>query len=181
MLSHFQKRKLTRYFNTLDRDAKGFIEEEDIYMINLRMAQKNGIEENSEGWDKIRDNVDMIWKYARRYGVSGDPDKVFLIDWLAHEESILADDWFLENYVKKITRDVFLLFMQPEDERLYLSDYRQLIGCFGVEEGVQPWAFDQLDRDGKGYLTCDEFVKCVEEFHLSRERYAPGNFLFGPF
>lgn len=180
-LSQLQIRKLTRYFNILDQRAKGYIEEEDIYTINLRMARKKGIEESSPEWLAIQENVDLIWKYSREFGVSGDPDKVFLVDWLAHEEYVLSRDHFLENYVRKISHDVFTLFMKPDNEYLYLDQYSELISSFGVEDGLLKWTFDKLDRHSKGYLTQSEFVHCVMEFHLSQDRDAPGNYLFGPF
>ena len=180
-LSPLQHRKLTRYFNILDQGAKGYIEEEDIYTINLRMARKKGIKESSPEWIAIRENVDLIWKYAREYGVSGDPDKVFLVDWLAHEEYILTRESFLETYVRKITRDVFTLFMHPGDHCLYLEQYHHLISSFGVEEGLIEWAFKHLVQNTNGHLTEQEFVDRVMEFHLSQDRHAPGNYLFGPF
>lgn len=180
MLTPLQKRKLTRYFNILDLGAKGYIEEEDIFTINLRLAKKKGIDEDSEYWSGVQENIDLIWTYPHKYGISGDPDKVFLIDWLVHEDIVLADERYLEHYVRKITRDVFTLFKQ-EDERLYHDDYCELITCFGVEKGVDSWSFRRLDRDSKGFLTEDEFVQCVDEYHLSDDRHAPGNYLFGPF
>lgn len=181
MLTPLQKRKLTRYFNILDLGAKGYIEEEDIFTINLRLANKKGIHEGTPEWKGVRDNIDMIWKFAHKFGLTGDPDKVFLVDWLAHENIILADEWYRENYMRKITRDVFRLFMNPDTQRLYKDDYCELISCFGVEDGVHSWAFGKLDAHQKGYLTEEEFVSLVDDFHLSNDINAPGNYIFGAF
>ena len=181
MLTPLQKRKLTRYFNILDLGAKGFIEEEDIFTINLRLANKKGIHEGTPEWKGVRDNIDMIWKYSHQYGLTGDPDKVFLIDWLAHENFILADEWYRENYLRKISRDVFHLFMNPDNQKLYKEDYCELISCFGVEDGVRKWAFDKMDVENNGYFTEHEFITLVEDFHLSNSKNTHENYLFGSF
>ena len=42
-------------------------------------------------------------------------------------------------------------------------------------------AFQKLDDEDKGYLTRQEFLEAVTEFHLSDDPDARGNWLFGPY
>ena len=55
------------------------------------------------------------------------------------------------------------------------------MSAFGVAEGIPEWSFKHLDLNGDGKISKDEFVTIVEQFHLSQDRDAPGNFLFGPY
>ena len=106
MLTHFQKRKLTRYFNCLDVDGNGFFEREDLDIIVTRLAKTRNVAEGTEEYEGLSAGISMIWDYARKYGESKNEDKVSLADWLAHEDYILASEDFLENYMRAITRGV---------------------------------------------------------------------------
>lgn len=181
MLTAFQKRKLTRYFNVLDADGNGAFEKADLDIIVGRLAATRGIPIGSEAYNAITSGIQLIWDYAREYGVSKSPDSVSLEDWLAHEDYILSRDEFRENYMKKITRDVFDLVDEDASGEISLTEYKKIMAAFGVPDGIPEWSFKHLDLNGDGVLSKDEFVTLVEQFHLSQDRDAPGNYLFGPY
>lgn len=179
MLSVFQKRKLTRYFNIIDQDAKGYFTLRDVDRIAQKMAVRRNVEEGSEFYTILRDGMRMIWHNARLYGYSQNPNRVTLADWLIHEENILSREEMREGYVRKITRDVFDLMDTDAKGYIVETEYTILMESFGVETGTTAWAFNMLDAQGKGQISRGEFVKLVEDFHLSEDRSAPGNYLFG--
>ena len=53
MLTPFQQRKLTRYFNCLDLDANGFFEQDDVDLIIERLTTKRGLDKGSEEYASI--------------------------------------------------------------------------------------------------------------------------------
>jgi juvenile hormone diol kinase len=181
MLTHFQKRKLTRYFNCLDVDGNGFFEKEDLDIIVTRLAKTRNVAEGTEEYEGLSAGISMIWDYARKYGESKNEDKVSLADWLAHEDYILASEDFLENYMRAITRGVFDLVDADGSGEISVEEYTEIMSAFGVAEGIPEWSFKHLDLNGDGKISKDEFVTIVEQFHLSQDRDAPGNFLFGPY
>ncbi len=181
MLSALQKRKLTRYFNVLDVDANGYFEKADLDIIVSRLAEKRGIEKGTDAYNEIATGITMIWDNAREYGISKDPDKVSLADWLAHEDVVLSTEEWRESYMKKITRDVFDLVDADGSGEISIEEYTNIMTSFGVADGIPEWSFKYLDLNGDGVISKDEFVTIVEQFHLSDDRNVPGNYLFGPF
>lgn len=180
MLTVLQQRKITRYFNVVDKGSKGFITEEDIYLLSLRMAQKRGIEEDSEDWKPINKNADQIWNDSINHSISGDPDKVYLVDWLVKHHEILSQPESRKIYLENIANDVFALF-HSNDSIMYLEHYIEMISCFGVETEIAEWAFNILDRKNNGWLDLNDYLQIIEEFFLSDEKDTPGNYFFGPF
>ncbi|MEX1136497.1 MAG: hypothetical protein WEB89_06325, partial [Balneolales bacterium] len=122
MLTSLQKRKLIRYFNTLDDGAKGYLTEEDIYAIGLRMAERKGVFEQTEEFKGIKENTNLIWTSALANSVSGDPDKIYVLDWIAQHNAILTNDELTKTYLGKIGNDIFELF-KHQDGNIYPKNY----------------------------------------------------------
>lgn len=181
MLTPFQKRKLTRYFNCLDADGNGYFEKADVDIIVDRLATARGYKPNTIEYDQIQAGIDTIWDNARQYGYSQNPNQVTLADWLHHEELVLSTEEWRENYMKAVTRGVFDLVDADGNGEISLDEYTQLMSAFGVEKGIPEWAFRFLDLNGDGHISKEEFVIIVEQFHISEDRNAPGNYLFGPY
>jgi Ca2+-binding EF-hand superfamily protein len=181
MLTPFQQRKLTRYFNCLDVDGNGFFEKEDVDIIVDRLTSKRGLEKGSDEFKYINNSISLIWENARKFGISKDPDRVTLADWLAHEDLILDNEETREGYMKKITKDVFDLIDADGNGEIDIDEFNDIMTSFGVAEGIPQWSFQHLDLDGNGTISKDEFVTIVEDFHLSEDLDAPGNYLFGPY
>jgi juvenile hormone diol kinase len=181
MLTAFQRRKLTRYFNILDADGNGYFEIEDLELIARRLAESQDIPLGSEEHRALLEGLGLIWDHSRQYGISKDPNKVSLADWLAHEDYILSSEELKENYMRRITRGVFDLVDTDGDGFINVTQFGQIMLSFGVEEGIPKWSFEKLDIDHEGKISREDFVKRVEEFHLSNDRDTPGNYLFGPY
>lgn len=181
MLTAFQRRKLTRYFNVIDTDGNGYFEVEDLEHIARRLAESHDIPLGSEEHRGILESLGLIWDNGRQYGISKDPNKISLADWLAHEDYILSSEKLLENYMRKITADVFDLVDVDSNGFINVEEFSKIMLAFGVQEGIPEWSFHKLDAAGNGKISKEEFVTRVEEFHLSNDREAPGNYLFGPY
>ena len=181
MLTPFQQRKLTRYFNCLDLDANGFFEQDDVDLIVERLTTKRGLDKGSEEYASIETTIGMIWQNARDLGITKDPNKVTLADWLAHEDVVLSSEEWREDYMKKVTRAVFDSFDADGSGDISIKEYTDIMTSFGVAEGIPEWSFQYLDLNGDGEISRDEFVTIVEQFHMSEDLDAPGNYLFGPY
>lgn len=181
MLTPFQKRKLTRYFNCLDADANGYFEKSDTDRIVERLTSIRGIEKGTEAYAQVQAGLDMIWNNARVYGYSQNPNRVTLGDWLHHEDIVLSTEEWRESYMKTVTRGVFDLIDKDGSGEISLTEYTELMYAFGVEDGIAEWAFRHLDLNGNGTIEREEFVTIVEQFHMSEDLNAPGNYLFGPY
>ena len=181
MLTHFQRRKLTRYFNCIDQDGKGFFVHDDVLDIARRMAQARNVSEGSDDFQLIADGVMIIWDNARIYSYNQDPNRVTQADWLIHESIVLATKEIRESYMEKVTRDVFDLADLGGKGYMTEQDYADLMTAFGVEPELSHWAFFQVKSKNKDTISRNEFIRIVEDFHISEDRSAPGNYLFGPY
>lgn len=181
MLTPFQRRKLTRYFNIFDADGNGSFEKTDLDLVVSRLAAIRAIPKGTEGYEAIEAGINLIWDFCREFGVSKNAHSVSLEDWLAHEDYILAREEYRENYMRKITRDVFDLVDEDNNGLINMYDYKKIMSAYGVPEGLPEWSFIHLDSNGDGVISKEEFVTLVEQFNLSDDRDAPGNYLFGPF
>lgn len=181
MLTYFQQRKLTRYFNCIDQAGKGYFTKKDVMAIAELLADARNIDRQSEIFEQIQDGILAIWDNARIYGLSQSPNRVTLSDWLVHEAAILGKEELVEGYVRKISRDVFDLMDISGKGYITMDQYCELMESFGVEKGTTEWSFKKMTHQQSSQISRHEFVTRVEEFHLSEDRKAPGNYLFGAF
>lgn len=181
MLTSFQRRKLTRYFNCLDQDGKGFFTRDDIVAVARRLADEHGIDKTSASFEEIKKGILTIWDNARVYGYGQNPNQVSLSDWLIHESIILSTKEMREAYMEKITREVFDIADIEQKGYINKAEFASLMRAFGVEDEIPEWSFDQITESDTKVIKRNEFVKIVEDFHISEDRHAPGNYLFGPY
>ncbi|MFI0417193.1 EF-hand domain-containing protein [Spongiactinospora sp. 9N601] len=63
---------------------------------------------------------------------------------------------------------------------LTADEYVRMYEALGIDPSTSGAAFHRLDRNGSGTITHDEFRAAIEEFYLSTDTNAPGNWLLGP-
>lgn len=181
MLTPIQKRKLTRYFNILDQNMNGILEESDFREIVENLTTLRGYKKGSEAYQYVENSIMMIWENARAIGQAKNPDFLTLEEWLHHEDVILSDEEIKEGYMRKITRDVFDLVDANGDGVIQFQEYADILKAFRVEDGIAEFSFEKMCPIQDAGISRDEFVSIVEEFHLSQDPASGGNYLFGPF
>jgi Ca2+-binding EF-hand superfamily protein len=179
-LTRFQKQKLATMFAALDVDHDGTIQLSD-YTRRVEAVAR------MKGW--LRDSE----QYARNYGFalaewgnlseSADRDgdgRVTLQEFLRYGDIFLDDRDAVRSYAHG---DVQLLFdaMDTErDGRITEAEYRAYLEVCGVDRSAADAFFHYADLNEDGYITRAEMSHAVEEFLLSENPDAAGNFLFGP-
>jgi len=181
MLTDFQKHKLSWYFHILDIDKNGFIEKQDWDSLAENLCALRGIPFGTDAHAEVMKVVGTVWENTKAFCGVGDDGRITLEEWLDFEEAKAVncdDDWY-DGYVNKIVRGVFDAFDDNGDGKWSLKEWTQLYAAWRVEPRMAPHAFSKIDRDGNGYISIDEFILCVKEFHQSNDPKAPGNWLFG--
>ena len=107
--------------------------------------------------------------------------RISLEEHIASYDVSLNNPEMFQQLTMQYTQNVFGLWDQDHDGKLSVDEYAKLLGCYGGKEQDARNAFRHLDRDGDGYLDADEIVKAVEEFYLSDDPDAPGNWLIGSY
>jgi Ca2+-binding EF-hand superfamily protein len=70
---------------------------------------------------------------------------------------------------------------KDKDGRVSWTEFLGSAVIFGQTPAEAEEAFRHLDRDADGYLNTDEWLRNTEEFFMSDDPKAPGNWLLGPF
>lgn len=182
MLTELQKRKLTLAFHHNDLDHDGYLARNDYEEYAKRICKALGFAPGSPEHDAIFAQTVAAWDtdVLRTFDRDGDK-RVSLEEHLAAYDVSLNDPALHNRLMTEYASSVLKLWDRDGDGKLSSADYATLLGCYGVPAKMASGAFEHLDRDGDGYLSTGECLKGVEEFFLSDDPDAPGNWLIGPY
>ena len=178
-LTPFQKRKLARMFAALDVDGDGFLQRSDYtrrveavarlkqwtpespeYARNLRVALQD--------WDGLRESAD-----------ADDDERVSFDEFMRYADIFLDDRDAVRSYSRGDTQLLFDAMDADADGKISLEEYRTYLQVCGIDESAAEDFFTYADLDESGRITRDEMGHAMEEFLLSENPRAAGNFLFG--
>jgi Ca2+-binding EF-hand superfamily protein len=182
MLTELQIRKLTVLFQHHDLDNDGYLARADYEEYARRMCEALDLAPGSPQCDAVYAQTLAAWdtEVLRAFDTDGD-NRVSLEEHLAAYDVSINDPVLRKRLQQDYADSMVKLWDRDGDGRLSDTDYVALLGCYGVPEEAARQAFRHLDRDGDGYLLAEELLKAVEEFHLSDDPDAPGNWLVGPY
>ena len=180
-MTELQKAKQVHYFNVLDYNNDGTLEKQDFVNVADRLAEMRGYEEGSSKHTAVRQEILRMWTNARALSGKEGKTQITLDDWLAHEQKVLDSNVLIHSYVQGIARAIFDILDADNDGVISEDEYMKFFRSFRGDDEDAEIAFQKLDEDEKGYLTRQEFLEAVTEFHLSDDPDAPGNWLFGPY
>lgn len=180
-LSALQQRKFTRFFNLLDIGVKGYLCEEDIFEISLRTGRKTATANVEQKTAYLVQFADKLWRMITKYGISGDPDKVYLLDWLLYHQVVIGNKKLREEMISTLYLGIFEMFKNQNTGNLTENGFVEWIVALGVEADLASWTFKKLDAKNNGYLSKEDFISRVWEFYDGTDINLPGNYLMGPF
>jgi Ca2+-binding EF-hand superfamily protein len=180
MLSDFQERKATHYFELIDEDGNGIVEVSDFALRAQRLATAQGVTDD-EAKDALRDQVVQWWHHISRIADFDGDARVTLPEWKAYWRSIQRgvdknDDTL--HTLHRAARGTLRAVDRTGTGRITEEEYAAWLEAWGASGSGE--AFRQLDRGDKGYLTEQDLIVAVQEFYLSDDPEAPGNVLYGP-
>ena len=181
MLTDFQKRKLTIWFNLCDLDKNGLLEAGDYERLIENVARERGFAKGSPAYDLIHAGYIRGWQQIARFADKDRPGQVGLEQFLASHDEMLSDRTLFDALVLGVADSIIKLSDQDGDGKLSEHEYVTNMRAYGLDEAHAKEAFQQLDRDADGFISKDELMKDVEEFYYSNDPAAPGNWLVGPF
>ena len=184
MLSVLQTRKLTRYFNAFDSDRNGVLERSDFEKHIRRVVAAGDLTEDSPAYRWVYARWMKVWS-ALAEGADANADGcVDLAEWLAyHDAQIQAKvPYWRELDAGGVTSVEYLfnLIDLDADGQISWKEYSLFLRAYDVPSDLHEGIFSQLDLNGDGMLTRDEWIVLTDEFY-GDDPYAPGNWLFGPF
>jgi Ca2+-binding EF-hand superfamily protein len=180
-MTELQRAKQVHYFNVLDYNGDGVLEKQDFVNVADRLSEMRGYEEDSSKRTAVRQEILRMWTNARALSGKEGKAQITLDDWLAHEQKVLDSSVLIHSYVQGIARAIFDILDGDNDGVISEQEYLQFFRSFRGDVDDGELAFQKLDQKDQGYLTRQQFLDAVTEFHLSDDPDAPGNWLFGPY
>ncbi|MCT7971507.1 EF-hand domain-containing protein [Laspinema olomoucense] len=87
----------------------------------------------------------------------------------------------LQDAHKSKAHVIFGILDASNDGQISLTEYKQFFVALGLTPKDAETAFAHLDRDADGYISRDEYLQASQEFHISDDLNASGNWLYGSY
>ncbi len=179
-LTAFQRKKLARMFDVLDADRDDFIEASDYTRRVEAVARIEGWREDAPEYDRNLRFAQLSWDALAESADADGDGRVSRAEFMRWAEIFLDDRDAVRAYARG---DVQLLFDAMDvdgDGRITEDEYRRFLEICGMDTSAAHAFFSYADLDENGRIGRDEMSHAFEEFLLSTNPKAAGNFLFGP-
>ena len=175
-MTEVQKQKIAHFFHVLDNNSNGILEQDDFDLVGEAMSDIIGLEENSVT------RLDLKLRAHRLFvQILKDLDKeqaqLTLEEWVSFFENVVLAK--PNDYINQSATYIFSLFDQDMDGHIDEQEYIDMFKAYGLYMSVAKKAFDKLDLNGDGRISGGELVKAFEDFFMSSDKKAPGNWIFG--
>jgi len=179
-LSAFQKRKLARMFEVLDADGDGFVARSDYTRRVDAVARREGWAEDAPERARNERFALQSWEALAESADQDEDGRVGRDEFMRWADIFLDDREAVRAYARG---DIQLLFDAMDtdgDGRISQDEYRRYLEICGADTSAAGTYFAYADLDENGRIGRDEMSHAFEEFLLSENPQAAGNFLFGP-
>jgi Ca2+-binding EF-hand superfamily protein len=180
-LSDLQTKKLNRWFDRLDADHNGVIEEVDYRVVAGRLAEIQGFSEGSPRRRGLLELYHKNWEALRTAADRDGDGRVSREEFLGHWERLLTQRERFEALVPAIVDEIFSMSDHDGDGKMSEQEHASSLRALEVSEADAKAVFQRLDLDHDGFLSRDDVQRHVVDFYFSSDPDAPGNWLVGPF
>ncbi len=179
-LSPFRRRKLDMMFSVLDLDGDGFVEQADFTRRVEAFARMRGWEAGSEEYERnLRFALDE-WENLRETADADEDHRVSRREFGRYGEVFLDDRDAVRAHARGDAQLLFDAMDSDGDGKVTADEYRVYLEVCGVDASAADAFFAHADLNEDGRITRAEMSHAVEEFLLSEDPAAGGNYLFGP-
>lgn len=179
-LSVLQQKKMSRWFDVLDADGDGFLEEADF-------TRRAGVFARIRGWspdsERYREHLEFTlqdWRGLRRFTDADRDGRVTREEFLAFAGDLLSDLQAVEAYAYTDALLLFKAMDADDDGRITAEEYRTFLREYGLDAAIADDFFRRVDLDRDGRISAWELEEAVRDFLLSSDPAAAGNHLYGP-
>ena len=177
MLTDFQRAKIARFFELLDRDANGRMEIDDMIHVADELCAHRGWSPESREGRTLYGAYEDWWRDVREFA---NGDSVSLEGFLEYHERLLPNSDAFDESIGRLTGLLFSTLDADDDARITVEEHRAFCHIFGFDPSLADMVFPRWDADGDGFVSLDELASVVRGFFYASEAEAPGNWLFGP-
>lgn len=178
MLTPLQISKQTHFFNILDFDSNGVIQQEDFEAIADNLCIIRDFDYDTRPYNTVMKLTNGIWENLMPFV---DGSEGTLEHWLQFM-SVMVDpknSGRYDKYIHQLVDTLYRLFDINNDGYISQLEYIDLFIGMRIEVRFAPKAFKKLDQNHDGRLSKEEIFEAVDEYMKSNDPEATGNWLFG--
>jgi Ca2+-binding EF-hand superfamily protein len=182
MLKPVQHKKLTHFFNILDNNKNGKLQEDDFIGIGENICINLSIRPTSPDHEYlIKKSKGLYLQLISDLNLKpGDP--ILVEQWLKYfdEEVITARNvTLLKNYIQMTVKYVFDLYDQNHDGLITVEEFTDMFTIYGIDVKYSARSFIRLDENKDEVISKEELVNAVKDFFVSSDPEKNGNWIFG--
>jgi Ca2+-binding EF-hand superfamily protein len=181
MLSDFRRKKLTRIFTFYDADRDGFISRADFERLAHNLCRSYGYPEGSAQYNGLLAHQLAAWEGMRRMSDRDNDNRISLEEHLAGYDQMLTAGG--PAAIQRIAEAAVALADRDGDGKVSEAEAIKSQMAWaggGVTEEQARASFKMTDSDGDGFATAEDMRRMVEQYYMSEDPQAPGNWLLGP-
>ncbi len=175
-MTDVQKQKVLHFFNVLDHNGNGILQEDDFSEIGDSLANQMGHAGNSRERLALK-----IKAHSLFLQILEDLEKIEAEltppEWLKFYKDFILTEY--NDYISESSDYLFSLFDQNDDGYIDEHEYMDMFRAYGLYMTHAKKAFDLLDLNDDGRISRQEMVKAFRDFFFSSDPDAPGNWIFG--
>ncbi len=181
MLTALQTRKLNRAFTLFDVDRNGFMEGADCELVVRATTQAMGYALGSPEYEQYRTEYMAGWDNLLQLGDSDGDQRLTTAEFCTAYDKMMTNREQFSIVIMGVIKTIVTLWDSNKDGKVSQPEYHAYMTAFHATDAEAAEAFRRLDRNRDGYLTTDELLQSAEEFFLSDDPEAAGNWLVGPY
>lgn len=162
-----QEERLERRFALWDNDNDGDVDKSDYKAEAEEILSNLGADAGSPKGKAVMDAYLGMWDYlAEKAGVGS--DGALSLDQfksVVHGEVLEAGNAGFANVVRPTIQAIVSLLDKNGDNQISPTEFNGWMSAIGVDPSQGEDAFHQIDTNGNGYLSVDELVNAVRDFH----------------
>ncbi len=175
MMSVLRKQKMIRFFNIYDGDKDGVVAKPEFELPVQAGASFLGYALGSPEYNEMYQRSMGLWSYIRDHGNKTDSDSVTLDEFLAAMEALVNDRSSLNDIVMAHASFTIEIWDRDGDGMMSEVEFIAAHTAYNTTEEAAREAFGYLDRNGDQQLSYGEIIQAVEEYFISDDPQALGN------
>jgi Ca2+-binding EF-hand superfamily protein len=177
MLGELQTQKLTKMFKLHDSDGSGFLEKADL---ELRLQQDSstlGLSSGSAEYEAYSAKLLSEWETMQENMDTDKDGLVSLEEWLQYHDKMLSS----EGYKAFVGAPLVDTLDSDGDGKISCEAYKSFRKGRGLKDSELDEMCSRFDLDGDGYIETKDLLRFREEFYVSNDSAAPGNWFCGEY
>jgi len=173
------EQKAEHRFDMWDTNGDGILTEDEFLRVGQAILDTYGTSEDSPKGKAVMEGIRAFWERHLDGMDLNEDGRISREEYHGALEGNIRGNNGVEAVVVPFWEAILDLADESGDGALDAAEFVQIMAAFGVSEDDATYTFGNIDADGNGEITTDEWLRALREFWTSTDPDAPGNTLFG--